>query len=51
MWAGTVEGKLEQITHLNRELEQIRYGETEEVDWKARDGWEITGLLVKPVDY
>ena len=51
VFAGPLGGELRQITHLNPGLEGITYGETEEVDWKARDGWDITGVLVKPVDY
>ena len=51
VFTGPLGGKLWQITHLNPGLEGITYGDTEEVDWKARDGWDITGVLVKPVDY
>ncbi len=51
LWSGPLGQSLRQITHLNARLEGLRYGETEEIDWKARDGWDITGVLVKPVDY
>ena len=51
IFTGPLGRKLWQITHLNPGLEGTTYGETEEVDWKARDGWDITGVLVKPVDY
>ena len=50
VFTGPLDGKLWQITHLNPGLEKIAYGATEEVDWKARDGWDITGVLVKPVN-
>ena len=51
IFTGPLGEELGQITHLNPDLEKITYAETEEVDWKARDGWDITGVLVKPVDY
>jgi dipeptidyl aminopeptidase/acylaminoacyl peptidase len=51
LWAGPLGEQLRQITHLNPALEELTYGETEELDWKARDGWDITGILVKPVGY
>jgi len=51
LWSGLLGQTLRQITHLNPRLEKLRYGETEEIDWKARDGWDITGVLVKPLDY
>ena len=51
LWSGPLGQTLRQITHSNPRLEKLQYGETEEIDWKARDGWDITGVLVKPVDY
>ncbi|MBM3803443.1 MAG: S9 family peptidase [Acidimicrobiia bacterium] len=51
LWAGLTGQALKQLTHLNPHLERLRYGETEEIDWKAKDGLDITGILVKPVDY
>ena len=49
IWAGRLDEERVQITHLNPALEKLSYGETEEIDWKAQDGWDITGILVKPV--
>jgi dipeptidyl aminopeptidase/acylaminoacyl peptidase len=51
VWTGAPGEPLRQVTHLNPAFERLRYGGTEEVDWKARDGWDITGILVKPVEY
>ena len=51
IWAGRLQGERVQMTHLNPSLEKLSYGETEEIEWKARDGWDITGILVKPVGY
>jgi dipeptidyl aminopeptidase/acylaminoacyl peptidase len=39
------------LTTLNPQLKGVRFGEQEVVRWKARDGWEIEGILVKPVGY
>jgi len=41
-------GGARQITHLNPQLEQRSYGEGAEVRWRARDGLEITGVLITP---
>ena len=49
IWAGRLDEERVQSTHLNPDLEKLSYGETEEIDWKAQDGWDITGILVKPV--
>lgn len=51
LWAGKVEGPLQQVTRLNPQLEEFQYGETEDVEWTATDGLKITGVLVKPVGY
>ena len=51
LWTGLLGQTLHQVTHLNPRLEKLRYGEAQEVLWKARDGWEITGVLVKPLGY
>jgi dipeptidyl aminopeptidase/acylaminoacyl peptidase len=50
VWAGPTSA-LRQVSRLNPELEEITYGETEDVEWKASDGLIITGVLVKPVGY
>lgn len=39
------------LTRLNPQLTDIQLGEQEEVKWKSTDGWEIEGVLVKPVGY
>ena len=51
LWAGKLEGPLQQVTRLNPQLEEFQYGETEDVEWTATDGLKITGVLVKPVGY
>jgi dipeptidyl aminopeptidase/acylaminoacyl peptidase len=39
------------LTTLNPQLEGVQLGAQDVVRWKARDGWEIEGILVKPVGY
>jgi dipeptidyl aminopeptidase/acylaminoacyl peptidase len=52
VWAGDVAKKeLTRITTFNPELEHLTLGEQEVVKWKTADGWEIEGILVKPVGY
>ena len=40
-----------QLTHLNPELEGRTYGEGERVRWTGKDGWAISGVLIKPVGF
>jgi dipeptidyl aminopeptidase/acylaminoacyl peptidase len=42
---------LKRITHHNPELEQIPFQNYEHIEYEARDGLLITGLLLKPVNY
>ncbi len=42
---------LKKLTILNPQLADIQFGEQEEIKWKSVDGWEIEGVLVKPVGY
>jgi len=48
-WKG--KGDLEKITDLNPQLSEIEFGEQEVIRYEARDGTEIEGLLMLPVDY
>ncbi|MEK6572497.1 MAG: S9 family peptidase, partial [Bacteroidota bacterium] len=52
VWVGeTKKGQVTRITKFNPELEGLTLGEQEIVKWKGKDGWEIEGVLVKPVGY
>jgi dipeptidyl aminopeptidase/acylaminoacyl peptidase len=51
VWMGSPDGPWRRATRLNPVLEQITYGDTEDLSWRAKDGLEITGVLIKPVDY
>jgi len=39
------------LTQLNPHLDARAFGEGEIVSWKAPDGWEISGILIKPTGY
>jgi dipeptidyl aminopeptidase/acylaminoacyl peptidase len=39
------------LTETNPQLAGVRFGETEAVGWKSKDGLDIEGLLLKPADY
>jgi dipeptidyl aminopeptidase/acylaminoacyl peptidase len=41
----------EKLTDLNTFVKELALGETDIIHWKSFDGWEIEGLLVKPVGY
>lgn len=49
--AGPLRGPHQKLTRLNPVLEELTYGATREFDWTARDGWDITGILITPVGY
>jgi dipeptidyl aminopeptidase/acylaminoacyl peptidase len=42
---------LTRVTRTNPQLDSVALGEQEVVKWKSSDGWEIEGVLVKPVGY
>ena len=39
------------LTTMNPQLDDIALGETEVITWKSSDGWEVEGVLLKPVGY
>ncbi|NIR49594.1 S9 family peptidase, partial [candidate division KSB1 bacterium] len=43
--------ELTRVTVSNPELEDVQLADQEEIRWQARDGLEITGLLMKPLNY
>ncbi|MFW6289349.1 MAG: S9 family peptidase [Mariniphaga sp.] len=45
------EGKPQRVTYHNRWLADVALGEQEVVVYEARDGLEIQGLLIKPLQY
>lgn len=49
---GEVSGKKpERLTRSNPQLDGVALGQQEIVKWKSVDGWEIEGVIVKPVGY
>jgi dipeptidyl aminopeptidase/acylaminoacyl peptidase len=50
VWTGAL-SDLQRVTRLNPELEKLEYGNAEDVEWKAKDGLLITGILIKPVGF
>ncbi len=44
-------GNLTRLTHHNDWLSDKQLGEQSSITWKGADGWEIEGILVKPVGY
>ena len=39
------------VTVSNPALERVRFGAQETIQWKTPDGWEIQGIVIKPLDY
>ncbi len=39
------------LTTMNAQLDNIALGESEVITWKSSDGWEVEGVLLKPVGY
>ncbi|MFQ5751342.1 MAG: alpha/beta fold hydrolase, partial [bacterium] len=50
-WGKLKSDKLIRLTRSNPELENIEFANQEEIRWQAKDGLEITGLLIKPLNY
>jgi dipeptidyl aminopeptidase/acylaminoacyl peptidase len=44
------ERRLRRLTTHNPWLRDVRLGRQETVDWTARDGWRMEGVLIHPVD-
>jgi dipeptidyl aminopeptidase/acylaminoacyl peptidase len=39
------------LSNVNPDASEFALGETEVVKWKSSDGWDVEGVLVKPVGY
>jgi dipeptidyl aminopeptidase/acylaminoacyl peptidase len=44
------ERRLRRVTSHNPWLREVRLGRQETVEWTARDGWRIEGVLIHPLD-
>ncbi len=52
IWISASSGKdARMLVDLTPEIKHLLLGETEEIRWKSRDGLEIAGLVIKPVNY
>ncbi len=51
VFAGDVATGMKRLTVTNPQLAGVQLGAQEVVTWKARDGWSIEGVLVKPVGF
>jgi dipeptidyl aminopeptidase/acylaminoacyl peptidase len=51
VFAGDVSGIPSRLSTLNPQLANVQLGTQEVVSWKAKDGWTIEGVLVKPVGF
>jgi dipeptidyl aminopeptidase/acylaminoacyl peptidase len=52
IWVSTAAGQNpRQLTAVNPQVADFALGSTEVVKWKASDGFEIEGILVKPIGY
>lgn len=44
------DGGLKRLTHSNPWLDNMRFAKQEFVEWKARDGLRLEGILIRPLD-
>ena len=52
IWIATSDGKdAKRITDINPQAKEFALGATEIIRWKGPDGFEIEGILIKPVGY
>ncbi|MFQ6045336.1 MAG: alpha/beta fold hydrolase [Gemmatimonadales bacterium] len=47
----TDSGTLTRLTHSNPVLADMTFGEQETISWTGPDGWQIYGVLIKPVGF
>ncbi|MEW6210421.1 MAG: S9 family peptidase, partial [Acidobacteriota bacterium] len=52
IWVATIDGKdAKRLTDINPQAKEFALGATEIIRWKGPDGFEIEGILIKPVGY
>lgn len=52
VWVTTDFWKKEtQLSHINPQMEEYRWGTAEMVNWKSKDGHDLRGILYKPEDF
>lgn len=51
LFVGDTRGKYTRLTDSNPFLKNIKLADQEVIEWKARDGLSIQGILLKPLDF
>ncbi len=51
VWHGNLPGKMTALTSVNDQLKGWKIPTSDIIRWKSKDGAEIEGVLIKPVDY
>jgi len=51
LFIGNMKGKYNRLTNSNLWLKEIKLAEQEPIEWKARDGLTIQGILIKPLNF
>jgi len=51
VYVGELDGSLERLTHSHDYLKGVDLAVQQSITWKAQDGLEIGGVLIKPLDY
>jgi dipeptidyl aminopeptidase/acylaminoacyl peptidase len=51
LYVGTMDGKYTRLTDSNPWLKDMKLAPQELIEWKARDGLAIQGILMKPLDF
>jgi dipeptidyl aminopeptidase/acylaminoacyl peptidase len=52
LWVAAITGKdARRLTELNPQVKGLTLGDTEVIRWKSADGFEVEGILIKPLGY
>lgn len=52
IWVATTAGKeAKRLTDLNPQIKSFNLSDTEVIKWKGADGFEVEGILIKPLGY
>jgi dipeptidyl aminopeptidase/acylaminoacyl peptidase len=51
IWLVEKNGEARQVSHVNPQVNGIQFADGEEFRWKARDGLDVTGVLLRPIGY
>jgi dipeptidyl aminopeptidase/acylaminoacyl peptidase len=52
LWVASITGKeARRLTDLNPQIKEFSLADTEVITWKSADGFEVEGILIKPLGY